>query len=161
MAWLQSHLGLQRSNQALNTCPTGEEITPLFPYLVCDPWRSVLGKTVLIVEDNDLNMKLFNDLLISDGYKTLQSRNGLEAFAMTRTYRPDLILMDIQLPVISGLEVVSWIKQDTELMSIPVIAVTAFAMQGNREMILERGCEMYISKPISVEHFLNSIRSYF
>src|SRR5579872_3770667 len=83
------------------------------------------SKKVLIVEDNDLNMKLFNDLLEAHGYNTLQTRDGVEALQMAREHRPDLILMDIQLPEVSGLEVTKWIKEDEELRSIPVIAVTA------------------------------------
>jgi len=91
------------------------------------------GKTVLIVEDNDLNMKLFNDLLEAHGYYTLQTKDGIEALRMARAERPDLILMDIQLPEVSGLEVTKWIKEDDDLRAIPVIAVTAFAMKGDEE----------------------------
>ena len=116
------------------------------------------GKRVLIVEDNELNMKLFNDLLEAHGYRTLQTRDGVEALQMAREHRPDLILMDIQLPEISGLEVTKWLKEDEELASIPVVAVTAFAMKGDEERIREGGCEAYISKPISVSHFLDTIR---
>ena len=116
------------------------------------------GKRVLIVEDNELNMKLFNDLLEAHGYRTLQTRDGVEALQMAREHRPDLILMDIQLPEISGLEVTKWLKEDDELAQIPVVAVTAFAMKGDEERIREGGCEAYISKPISVSHFLDTIR---
>ena len=115
------------------------------------------GKRVLIVEDNDLNMKLFNDLLEAHGYVTLQTRDGVEALQMAREHRPDLILMDIQLPEVSGLEVTKWIKEDEELRSIPVIAVTAFAMKGDEEKIREGGCEAYIAKPISVMSFLSTV----
>jgi two-component system cell cycle response regulator DivK len=96
------------------------------------------AKTVLIVEDNELNMKLFHDLLDA----------------------PDLILMDIQLPEVSGLEVTKWLKEDDKLKQIPVIAVTAFAMKGDEEKIRQGGCEAYISKPISVMHFLETIRKF-
>ena len=109
-----------------------------------------MTKTVLIVEDNDLNMKLFNDLLEAHGYGTLQTKDGLEAMKLARQHRPDLILMDIQLPEISGLEVTKWLKEDPDLSSIPVIAVTAFAMKGDEEKIRQGGCEAYIAKPISV-----------
>ena len=119
-----------------------------------------MAKTVLIVEDNELNMKLFHDLLDSQGYDTLQTREGLQALALAREHRPDLILMDIQLPEISGLEVTKWLKEDDELAHIPVIAVTAFAMKGDEERILQGGCEGYISKPISVSHFLETIAQY-
>jgi two-component system, cell cycle response regulator DivK len=115
------------------------------------------GKRVLIVEDNELNMKLFNDLLEAHGYQTLQTRDGVEALQMAREHRPDLILMDIQLPEVSGLEVTKWIKEDEELRAIPVIAVTAFAMKGDEEKIREGGCEAYIAKPISVMSFLSTV----
>ncbi|MFM8820540.1 MAG: response regulator [Phenylobacterium sp.] len=117
-----------------------------------------MPKKVLIVEDNELNMKLFHDLLDSQGYETLQTREGLEALTIAREKRPDLILMDIQLPEISGLEVTKWLKEDDELCSIPVVAVTAFAMKGDEERIRQGGCEAYISKPISVSGFLETIR---
>lgn len=117
-----------------------------------------MSKKVLIVEDNELNMKLFHDLLDSQGYETLQTREGLSALALAREHLPDLILMDIQLPEISGLEVTKWLKDDEELSHIPIIAVTAFAMKGDEERIRQGGCEAYISKPISVMHFLDVIR---
>jgi two-component system cell cycle response regulator DivK len=117
-----------------------------------------MAKKVLIVEDNELNMKLFHDLLDAQGYETLQTREGLEALSLAREQRPDLILMDIQLPEISGLEVTKWLKEDDELASIPVVAVTAFAMKGDEERIRQGGCEAYISKPISVSGFLDTIR---
>jgi two-component system cell cycle response regulator DivK len=118
------------------------------------------AKTVLIVEDNELNMKLFHDLLDAHGYKTLQTRDGMEALEIARNNRPDLILMDIQLPEVSGLEVTKWLKEDDELASIPVIAVTAFAMKGDEEKIREGGCEAYIAKPISVGNFLETVRRF-
>ena len=119
-----------------------------------------MGKTVLIVEDNELNMKLFHDLLEAHGFGTIQTRNGLEAIELAREHRPDLILMDIQLPEVSGLEVTKWIKEDDDLRLIPVIAVTAFAMKGDEERIRQGGCEAYISKPISVARFIETVRSY-
>lgn len=87
-------------------------------------------------------------------------RNGLEALDLAREHRPDLILMDIQLPEVSGLEVTKWLKDDDELRHIPVIAVTAFAMKGDEERIRQGGCEAYISKPISVPRFIETIKSY-
>ncbi len=119
-----------------------------------------MTKTVMIVEDNELNMKLFHDLLESQGYATIQTRSGMDALDLARAHHPDLILMDIQLPEVSGLVVTKWLKEDDELKDIPVIAVTAFAMKGDEERILEGGCEGYISKPISVPHFLETIASY-
>ncbi|HLY46803.1 MAG TPA: response regulator [Stellaceae bacterium] len=117
-------------------------------------------RKVLIVEDNDLNMKLFNDLLEAHGYRTLQTKDGVEALRMARQYRPDLILMDIQLPEVSGLEVTKWLKEDDDLRAIPVIAVTAFAMKGDEQKIRDGGCEAYIAKPISVVGFMRTVERY-
>ena len=119
-----------------------------------------MAKTVLIVEDNELNMKLFHDLLEAHGYATLTTRNGIEALDLARRHRPDLIVMDIQLPEVSGLEVTKWLKDDPDLRSIPVIAVTAFAMKGDEEKIREGGCEAYIAKPISVANFLETVERF-
>jgi len=119
-----------------------------------------MTKKVMIVEDNELNMKLFNDLLEAQGFETIQTSNGLEALDLARAHRPDLILMDIQLPEVSGLEVTKWLKDDDELARIPVIAVTAFAMKGDEERIRQGGCEAYISKPISVLKFLETVKFY-
>jgi two-component system cell cycle response regulator DivK len=119
-----------------------------------------MAKTILIVEDNELNMKLFHDLLDAHGYRTIQTRDGKEVLELAREHRPDLILMDIQLPEVSGLDVTKWLKDDPALKSIPVIAVTAFAMKGDEEKIREGGCEAYISKPISVSSFLETVRKF-
>jgi two-component system cell cycle response regulator DivK len=119
-----------------------------------------MAKTVLIVEDNELNMKLFHDLLEAHGYRTVGTRNGIEALDLARLHRPDLVLMDIQLPEVSGLEVTKWLKDDPELRAIPVVAVTAFAMKGDEERIREGGCEAYLSKPISVGKFIETIRHF-
>ena len=118
------------------------------------------AQSVLIVEDNELNMKLFNDLLAAHGYRTIQTRNVFEALELARTHRPDLILMDIQLPEVSGLEVTRWLKDDDELCQIPIVAVTAFAMKGDEERIRQGGCEAYVSKPISVPKFIETIKTY-
>ncbi len=124
--------------------------------------RQVNGsaKTVLVVEDNDLNMKLFHDLLEAHGYNILQTKDGMEALRLAREHLPDLILMDIQLPEVSGLEVTKWLKEDESLKTIPVIAVTAFAMKGDEEKIREGGCEAYIAKPISVTNFLQTVERF-
>jgi two-component system cell cycle response regulator DivK len=119
-----------------------------------------MNKTVLIVEDNELNMKLFHDLLDAHGYSTLQTKDGMEALALARKHRPDLILMDIQLPEVSGLEVTKWLKEDDDLRAIPVVAVTAFAMKGDEEKMREGGCEAYIAKPISVGKFIETVRRF-
>ncbi len=116
-----------------------------------------MSKKILIVEDNELNMKLFNDLLQANGYETVQTMDGRDAMSLAREHKPDLVLMDIQLPEISGLEVTKMMKADDDLKSIPVVAVTAFAMKGDEEKIREGGCEGYIAKPISVPTFLDTI----
>ena len=118
------------------------------------------ARKVLIVEDNELNMKLFNDLLEAHGYATIKTRDGIHALSIAREHRPDLILMDIQLPEVSGLEVTKWLKEDDELRHIPVIAVTAFAMKGDEEKIRQGGCEDYIAKPITVSKFLQTVQKY-
>lgn len=120
----------------------------------------VMPKKVLIVEDNELNMKLFNDLLEAHGYETLQTKDGFKALEMAREHTPDLILMDIQLPEVSGLEVTKWLKDDDSLSAIPVVAVTAFAMKGDEERIREGGCEAYLSKPITVATFIETVRQF-
>ena len=119
-----------------------------------------MNKTVLIVEDNELNMKLFQDLLEAHDIDTVSTREGKLAFGMAREHKPDLIIMDIQLPEISGLEITKQLKQDEELKSIPVIAVTAFAMKGDEQKIREGGCEDYISKPISVARFIEVVKKH-
>ena len=119
-----------------------------------------MKKTVLIVEDNELNMKLFSDLLEAHGYATLKTGNGIEALELARAHHPDLIIMDIQLPEVSGLDVTRWLKEDEKLRPIPVIAVTAFAMKGDEERIRDGGCEAYLSKPISVGKFIETVRQF-
>jgi len=118
------------------------------------------AKTVLVVEDNELNMKLFCDLLQAHGYRTLRARDGRPVLDMARQYAPNLILMDIQLPEISGLDLTRLLKADTELAHIPIIAVTAFAMKGDEERIRAGGCQAYIPKPISVQRFIETIRQF-
>ena len=116
-----------------------------------------MSKTILIVEDNELNMKLFNDLLQAHGYSTLQVKDGRSVVEITRQNRPDLILMDIQLPEISGLEITKMLKADDDLRAIPVVAMTAFAMKGDEQKIRNGGCDGYIAKPISVASFLQTV----
>jgi two-component system, cell cycle response regulator DivK len=119
-----------------------------------------MRKSVMIVEDNELNMKLFHDLLEAHGYHTVCTRDGFTALEIARKHRPDLILMDIQLPEVSGLEVTKWLKEDPELKVIPVVAVTAFAMKGDEKRIREGGCEAYLSKPIPVPEFIGTVRRF-
>lgn len=119
-----------------------------------------MTKKILIVEDNDLNLKLFRDLLSAHGYDTLETKDGLEAIKLARSESPDLILMDIQLPEISGLDVTRRLKSEEAIRHIPIIAVTAFAMKDDEEKILAAGCEAYVSKPISIVPFLNTVRRF-
>jgi two-component system, cell cycle response regulator DivK len=119
-----------------------------------------MSKLVLIVEDNDLNMKLFNDLLEAHGYRTIKARTGLGGLELAQLNSPDLILMDIQLPEVSGIDIIKLLKENDAMRAIPVIAITAFAMKGDEERIRESGCEGYLSKPISVAKFIDTIRQF-
>lgn len=119
-----------------------------------------MSQKILIVEDNELNMKLFNDLLEAHGYETVTTRDGTKAVGIATSEKPDLILMDIQLPEVSGLDITRQIKENDELKNIPIIAVTAFAMKGDEDKIKECGCNGYISKPISITTFIETIRSH-
>jgi two-component system cell cycle response regulator DivK len=116
-----------------------------------------MQKTILIVEDNALNQQLFAEMLQEAGYATLSAGEGLDALALAKERRPDLILMDIQLPAISGLEVTRWLKDDPDLRHIPVIAITAYAMPGDEARMKAGGCEAYVAKPISMAVFLETI----
>lgn len=114
----------------------------------------------MIVEDDELNMKLFRDLLGAHGVETVETRDGSNVLELAREHMPDLILMDIQLPKINGLDLIKMLKDDDELKIIPIVAATAFAMKGDEQKIREGGCEDYISKPISVSKFLEIIDRY-
>lgn len=117
-------------------------------------------KKVLIVEDNDLNLKLLNDLLEYHGYVIFTTRRGETALDIARQHKPDLILMDIQLPDITGFEATSRLKADEQTRTIPIIAVTAFAMSGDRAKILASGCDDYVAKPFNVTEFLQVVARY-
>jgi two-component system cell cycle response regulator DivK len=116
------------------------------------------GPTILVVEDNILNLKLFGDLLHAHGYRTLLSRRGEEALTLARRHRPDLILLDLQLPEISGLEVATRLRADSELSDIPVIAVSAFTLMSDLERLFGAGCDAYCQKPISADELLTTVR---
>jgi two-component system, cell cycle response regulator DivK len=116
-----------------------------------------VSKKILIVEDNELNLKLFCDILQVHGYQAEPVRDGREALAKAREHRPDLVIMDIQMPHISGLELIEQIKADGDLKATPIMAVTAYAARGDEERIREAGAEGYVSKPISVVKFVEAV----
>ena len=116
-------------------------------------------KSVLVVEDNELNMRLFCDLLDAFGFDTFESRDGSDAVDIARENMPDLIIMDIQLPEVSGLDITRWIKDDDDLADIPVLAVTAFAMRAEEQRVREAGCEAYLSKPIQMSSFIRAVET--
>ncbi|MBY9067118.1 response regulator [Hyphomonas sp. WL0036] len=114
---------------------------------------------VLVVEDNELNMRLFCDLLGAYGYTTFQCRDGAKAIEIARQELPDLIIMDIQLPEVSGLDITRWLKDDKKVAHIPVLAVTAFAMRADEQRVREAGCEGYLSKPIQISSFIRAVEA--
>ena len=120
------------------------------------------ARTVLVVEDNDMNMQLVEYLLEEGGYAIVKASSGEEALDMARSNEPapDLVLMDIHLPGMDGLSVVRAMKADSRTGAIPILALTAHAMRGDRDRFLEAGCDGYISKPIDVKTFLTSIEQY-
>ena len=117
----------------------------------------IAAKRILVVEDNELNMKLLNDVLEAHGYDVMSTGRGAVAIEMAQQYHPDLILMDLQLPDLSGLEATTRLKANAETRRIPVIAVTAFAMAGDERKALDHGCDAYVAKPIVLRDFLNLI----
>ncbi len=117
-------------------------------------------KRILIVEDNHLSLMLLNDFLVIHGYETLEAGHGLEAIKLTQDNKPDLILMDIQLPDLSGLDVTRILRQDDQTKCIPIIAVTAFAMPGDEAKALESGCDSYITKPVILDNLLRTVDSF-
>ena len=119
-----------------------------------------MSKRILVVEDTEDNRQIIRDLLSSVGYELIEATDGAEGVALAQSQHPDLILMDIQLPEVSGLQVTQWIKKDDDLCRIPVIAVTAFAMKGDEEKIRDGGCEAYIAKPISVASFIRTVERF-
>jgi two-component system cell cycle response regulator DivK len=125
--------------------------------MLSDSSQPSLPKTVLIVEDNELNLKLLNDILEYHGYTVFTTRLGEPALEIARQHRPNLILMDIQLPDISGMEAARRLKEDNQTRTIPIIAVTAFAMSGDEAQILASGCDAYVSKPFNLVEFLKLV----
>ncbi len=118
-----------------------------------------MGQKILVVEDNELNLKLFCDLLRAHGYEAEPVRDGREAVERARAFAPDLIVMDIQMPHVSGLELIEQLKGDAELRRTPIMAVTAYAAKGDEERIRDAGAEGYVSKPISVVRFVEAVRA--
>lgn len=118
-----------------------------------------MGQKILVVEDNELNLKLFCDLLRAHGYAAEPVRDGREAVARARAFVPDLVVMDIQMPHITGLELIEQMKGDAELRPTPIMAVTAYAAKGDEERIRDAGAEGYVSKPISVIRFVEAVRT--
>lgn len=118
-----------------------------------------LGQKILVVEDNELNLKLFCDLLRAHGYEAEPVRDGREAVERARAFEPDLVVMDIQMPHVSGLELIERFKADAALKARPIMAVTAYAAKGDEERIRDAGAEGYVSKPISVLRFVEAVRA--
>ena len=118
-----------------------------------------MGQKILVVEDNELNLKLFCDLLRAHGYEAEPVRDGREAVDRARSFAPDLVVMDIQMPHVSGLELIEQMKSDAELRPVPIMAVTAYAAKGDEERIREAGAEGYVSKPISLMRFIEAVRA--
>jgi two-component system cell cycle response regulator DivK len=114
---------------------------------------------VLVVEDNELNLKLFCDLLEVHGYDAHAVRDGRDALAAAVSFGPDMIVMDIQLPHISGLDIIAAMKADARLASIPIMAVTAYATPADEERVRQAGAASYVSKPISVMRFIEAVEA--
>jgi two-component system cell cycle response regulator DivK len=117
-----------------------------------------VAKKVLVVEDNELNLKLFCDLLQAHQFETEPVPDGRLAIERARQFKPDLIVMDIQLPHVSGIELIEMLKRDAALAAIPVMAVTAYAAKGDEERIRAAGAEGYVSKPVTVSNFMTAVR---
>ena len=119
-----------------------------------------MGKTILIVEDDRKNLKLFRELLQELGYSTVEATDGSQAIKLARAAKPSLILMDIQLPVIDGLEATRIIKSDTSTKNIPVVAVTAYAMKTDEQKAIQAGCDGYFPKPFRAQTLLEKVKEY-
>ena len=117
-------------------------------------------KTILVIEDNKLNMKLVNGLVKIGKYRMLEAIDAESGIQLVREQRPDLVLMDIQLPGMDGLSATKIIKEDPELKDIPIVALTSYAMQGDEEKALAAGCTGYITKPIDTRKFLETVSEY-
>ena len=120
-----------------------------------------MAKVILIVEDEPKNLKLASDLLQASGYTTIEATDGKQGVELAKVRNPDLILMDIQMPVMDGLEATRILKRDTTTKDIPVLALTSYAMKGDEERILEAGCNGYLAKPFDIQELLKEVAKYF
>jgi two-component system cell cycle response regulator DivK len=118
------------------------------------------GERILVVEDNEKNMKLFRDVLVATGYRTLEATTGSEAVDMATEHAPDLVLMDVQLPDLDGVQALQRLRADARTATIPVLALTAQAMHGDRERFLAAGFDGYLSKPVDVRELLGTVREH-
>jgi two-component system, cell cycle response regulator DivK len=118
------------------------------------------GEQILVVEDNEKNMKLFRDVLVATGYRTLEATTGSEAIDLASEYSPDLVLMDIQLPDLDGVQALHRLREDERTATIPVLALTAQAMSGDRERFLAEGFDGYVSKPVNVRELIGIVRQH-
>jgi two-component system cell cycle response regulator DivK len=119
-----------------------------------------MAKLILIVEDEPRNLTLVRDLLQVSGYKTIEATDGEQGVELAKSKKPDLILMDVQMPKMDGLEATRILKADATTSNIPVLALTSYAMKGDKERILEAGCDGYIAKPIDIKEFLKLVTEY-
>src|SRR5580765_3485923 len=145
----------------LTDCCTAkvEQMAPAEPSSIPESNPASDRKCVLIVEDNPLNMKLFSAMIASQGYDVLQAADGHQGLAMAQQHRPDLVIMDVQLPGMSGLEVAQTLKADDNTRGIRIIATTAYALSDDEQKIIENGCDAYMAKPIAITEFLELIDS--
>lgn len=118
-----------------------------------------MAKRILVVEDNDLNRKLFCDVLRANGFAVEPVADGLDAIAKARDFVPNLVIMDIQMPNVSGLDLIAGMKSDASLRAIPVLAVTAYAGKGDEERIRDAGAEGYLAKPVSIGPFMQAVKA--
>jgi two-component system, cell cycle response regulator DivK len=118
-----------------------------------------MSQKIMIVEDNELNLKLFTDLLRAHKYTVEGIKDGRLALEQAKMFQPDLIIMDIQLPHVSGLDLIAAMQKDTVLQNIPILAVTAYAAKGDEEKIRAAGARGYLSKPVPVAKFLEGVKA--
>ena len=118
------------------------------------------GELILIVEDNEKNLKLVRDLLQFNGYRTIEAKTAREAVSLAKTQSPALVLMDVQLPDSDGVTAMGWLRQEANTAAAPIVAVTAYAMKGDRDRLVEAGFDGYVSKPIDIKTFPGEVRKY-